>query len=148
MAEARKRLRDEEVVAALVQVILEEGTVASQTRLAQLVNHRLARRGARVTAARARVLAIRSGLVALQIRTRSGGDTPDLAACPVCGARLRKTVNRTLTGATASTGYRCSRCPWWTGREMRIPQHYVFQARVTRGDRDPQTTFVPRGSRL
>lgn len=138
-AQAR-RVRDEEVVATLVKVILEEGTVSSQTRLAELVNEEL---GRGVTPERVRVLAVRSGLVAVTIRTRAGGETPELDKCPVCRSRLRRTSNRTLTGATASTGYRCSRCPWWTGREMRVPQHYVFAARVARAEgRKGQLAFV------
>lgn len=130
----RRRLKDEEVVAVLVKVILEEGTVASQTRLAQLVNRQLARRGGRVSPERVRILAVKSGLVALTIRTRTMGETPELAKCPVCGSKLRRTANRTLTGATAQTGYKCTRCPWWTGRELRMPHHYVFQARVGRAE--------------
>jgi len=144
----RKRLKDEEVVAILVKVILEEGTVASQTRLAELVNRQLKRRGAAVTPARVRVLAVRSGLVGLTVRTRSDGPTPDLERCPVCHSKLRRTANRTLTGATAQTGYRCTRCPWWTGREMRVPHHYVFQAKVARAEGGGQISFVPAQRRL
>jgi hypothetical protein len=139
------RVRDEEVVATLVKVILEEGTVASQTRLAELVNGELGGRR-HVTPGRIRVLAIRSGLVSLTIRTRVQGETPVLEACPVCHGKLRRTANRTLTGATASTGYKCTRCPWWTGREMRVPQHYVFAARVARAEgRKGQLSFVQPG---
>ena len=147
---ARKRLKDEEVVAILVKVILEEGTVASQTRLAELVNRQLTRRGARVTPSRVRVLAVRSGLVGLTIRTRADGETPELDACPVCESKLRRTANKTLHGATAQTGYKCTRCPWWTGREMRVPSHYVFQARVARaeGGSSGQLSFVPGQRRL
>lgn len=140
-----RRVRDEEVVATLVKVILEEGTVASQTRLARLVNDQLGG-GRHVTPERIRVLAVRSGLVALSIRTRTLGETPELDKCPVCRGRLRRTANRTLTGTTASTGYKCTRCPWWTGREMRVPQHYVFAARVARADgRRGQLSFVQPG---
>lgn len=144
----RKRARDEEIVAIVVQVILEEGTVASQTRLAELVNARLKRRAMHVTPARVRQLAVRSGLIGVHIRTRAGGATPDLDRCPVCDGRLKRTTNRTLTGATASTGYKCTRCPWWTGRELRVPTHYVFQARVTRAEgRHDQLAFVGRARR-
>lgn len=136
------RARDEEVVAILVKVILEEGTVSSQKRLADLVNGGLGQ-GRHVTPERVRVLAVRSGLVSITIKARIQGETPELDQCPVCRARLRRTTNRTLTGATASTGYKCTRCPWWTGREMRVPQHYVFAARVQRADgRKGQLTFV------
>ena len=153
----RKRARDEEIVAIVVKVILDEGTVASQTRLAQLVNRQLARRGMHVTGERIRVLAVKSGLVGIAIRTRTDGETPEMDRCPVCRSKLKRTTNRTLTafeatadastprrgtaaGSTTQTGYRCTRCPWWTGRELRIPQHYVFQARVTRTEKG-QVTF-------
>jgi len=140
----RKRAKDEEVVAVLVKVILDEGTVASQKRLAELVNRQLARRGMHVTGERVRVLAVRSGLVSIQIRVRVDGDTPEMERCPVCRSRLKRTANRTLAGGTAQTGYKCSRCPWWTGRDLRIPQHYVFQSRVTRTEKG-QVQFAHRG---
>lgn len=136
-----KRARDEEVVAVLVKVMLDEGTVASQTRLAQLVNKQLARRGMRVTGERVRVLAVKSGLVGVTMRARTDGATPEMERCPVCRSRLKRTANRTLTGTTTQTGYKCSKCPWWTGRDLRIPSHYVFQARVGRGEKG-QVTFA------
>ena len=142
-----RRARDEEVTALVVQVILREGTVSSQTRLAELVNARLAKRAdntMRVTPRRVRMLAVRSGLVGVTVRTRAGGPTPPLERCPVCGGRLKRTTNRTLTGQTTPSGHRCTRCPWWSGRELRVPTHYVFQARVTRAaGREEQLAFVP-----
>lgn len=144
MAEPRRRIKDEEVVATLVKIILEEGTVSSQARLTELVNRELARKHATVSGERLRVLAIKSGLVSLQIRVRLDGETPDMSECPVCRGKLKRTTNRTLTGATASTGYKCARCPWWTGRDLRVPQHYTFQARVARAEgRRGQLSFRP-----
>jgi uncharacterized protein with PIN domain len=146
---AHRRLKDEEVVAVLVKVILEEGTVSSQSRLAELVNRQLRRRG-RVTAERLRKLAVRSGLVSLTIRSRIVGTTPELTECPVCRGRLKRTANKTLTGSTTQTGYKCTRCPWWTGRELRVPHHYVFQAKVARADGglDGQLAFVAQQRKL
>lgn len=144
-ARERKRARDEELVALLVKVILDEGTVSSQKRLAQLVNAQLKRRKVHVTGERLRVLAVRSGLVGVNIRARIDGPTPHLEKCPVCRAKLKHTASRTLTGGTAHTGYRCSRCPYWTGRDLRIPQHYVFFAKVARGggeEDNGQLSFV------
>lgn len=143
-ARGKGRANDAELIALVVKVILEEGTVASQTRLAQLVNAQLGKRKTHVTPERLRVLAVRSGLVGIAIRTRTDGETPELERCPVCRSKLRRTTNKTLTGSTAQTGYRCTRCPWWTGREMRVPQHYVFQARVSRADKRGQLAFVQR----
>lgn len=139
----RKRARDEEIVATVVKVILDEGTVSSQKLLAQLVNRPLKKRGMHVTGERIRVLAVKSGLVGVTIRARVDGPTPEMDRCPVCHSKLRRTANRTLTGTTTQTGYRCARCPWWTGRDLRIPVHYVFQARVTRAEKG-QITFATR----
>lgn len=137
-------MRDEEVVATVVQVILREGTVSSQTRLAQLVNDELPR-GQHVTPPRVRILAIRSGLVTVAIRARTDGPAPaDLKACPVCRSKLKKTVSQTLLGGTASTGWRCTRCAWWTGRDLRVPSHYTFSARVSRGEKG-QVRFLTKG---
>ena len=140
----RKRAKDEEIVAVVVKVILDEGTVSSQKRLADLVNRQLKKRGMHVTGERVRVLAVQSGLVGVSVRARVNGATPELERCPVCRSKLKRTANRTLTGATTQTGYRCSRCPYWTGRELRIPMHYVFQARVARAEKG-QVTFAPAG---
>lgn len=143
-------MRDEELIAVLVKVILDEGTVSSQKRLAQLVNSQLRRRKAHVTGERLRVLAIKSGLVGVAIRARVDGETPHLERCPVCRTKLKRTSNRTLAGGTASTGYRCTRCPWWTGRDLRIPQHYTFSAKVARaeaGDEGQLSFVVPSKQR-
>ena len=139
----RRRTSDAEIVALVVKVVLDEGTIASQTRLAELVNRQLARRGMRVTAERIRVLAVKSGLVRISVRTRTSGNTPEMERCPVCRSRLKRTANKTLTGTTTQTGYRCTRCPYWTGRELRIPQHYVFQARVGRTEKGQLTFDAP-----
>ncbi|HUR68083.1 MAG TPA: hypothetical protein VM370_02470 [Candidatus Thermoplasmatota archaeon] len=156
----RKRCGDAELVAVLVKVILDEGTVSSQKRLAELVNKQLKKRSMHVTGERVRVLAVKSGLVGISVRARVDGPTPELDRCPVCRAKLKRTSNRTLsafdasadassprrgaaTGNTTQTGYKCARCPYWTGRELRIPMHYVFQARVARSERG-QVTFASR----
>lgn len=153
----RKRARDEEIVGVVVKVILDEGTVSSQKMLAQLVNRQLKKRGMHVTGERVRVLAVKSGLVGVTIRARVDGPTPEMERCPVCRSKLRRTASKTLASfeepaagrgsrqaagaGTTQTGYKCTRCPWWTGRELRVPQHYVFQARVARTEKG-QVTFA------
>ncbi|MHB8586498.1 MAG: hypothetical protein ACYDDF_11790 [Thermoplasmatota archaeon] len=143
---ARKIPHDEEIVAAATKVLLEEETIATETAFRALVVHELRRRSpaASLTGRRLRRLALRSGLVRLHIRVRVDGPTPALGTCLVCGGELRRIGNRTLSGSTAHTGYRCSRCPWWTGREFRIPAGYSFSARLARGGRSNrgQTRFT------
>lgn len=138
-----RRPRDEEVVAAATKVILEHETVASEKRFLALTLKELRRREpkAALSGGRLRRLALRGGLVTLHVRVRVDGPTPDLAACPVCGGELKRTANRTLTGTTTSVGYRCPRCPWWTGRDYRIPAGYSFAAKLARG-RNAQTRFA------
>lgn len=141
MAEAPKarRLRDEEVVAAALRVVLESGPVVGQAALRDLVLD-LVGDGAGLTPERVRRLAARSGLVEIDVRVRSGSKPPELERCLVCASALERTANRTLTGGRAPTGYRCRRCGWWTGaRELRVPARYVFTARLER--KGGQTRF-------
>lgn len=136
MSEAKpprwRRPRDEAVVAAAVKVLLARGTVDSQRRLAELVVKELRRQDPlfSVTPERVRALALRSGLVSAEIGARITGTTRELDRCPVCASKLARTANRTLSGSSAAIGYRCTRCPWWTGREYRAPHHYTFHARL------------------
>ncbi|HVL49082.1 MAG TPA: hypothetical protein VM889_11035 [Candidatus Thermoplasmatota archaeon] len=141
----RRRPTDEAVVAAAVKVLLARGTVESQRRLWELVVRELKRQDPAfaVGPARVRTLVLRSGLVNAEIKARIKGVTGDLAACPVCRSKLARTSNRTLAGATTALGYRCTRCAWWTGRDLREPHRYVFHAKLER--RAKQAVF--RGSR-
>lgn len=134
---------DEEVVAAVVRVILREGQVPSQRRLTHLVQRALQSIDPkyRVGEPRVRLLALRSGLVGVTVHARHDGDTPRLEACPVCGNALTRTSNRTLSGGQAQTGYKCTRCPWWTGRDYRVPMRYAFFPLL---DKRP----APRGEQL
>lgn len=145
---------DEEVVAAVVRVILREGHVSSQRRLAELVSAALRRRNPhyRVGEARVRTLAVRSGLVGVTIHARhEGPDARRLDACPVCGSAVRRRANRTLAGGETRTGYRCSRCPWWTGRDFRGAGRYAFFPLLERGgsggDEDQLTWRAARSQR-
>jgi uncharacterized protein with PIN domain len=131
---------DEEVVAAIVKVMLREGQVTSQRRLRDLVQQALRDASYRVGEDRVRSLALRSGLVGVAIHARHDGDTPRLDACPVCGNPLHRTSNRTLAGGNVQTGYKCTRCPWWTGRDYRVPQRYSFFPLVEKR-RGKQVTF-------
>ncbi len=126
-----------------MKVILREGQVPSQRRLAELVARALHAIDSsyRVGENRVRVLALRSGLVGVAIHARRDGAAPRVDACPVCGSPVVRTANRTLTGGHASTGYRCTRCPWWTGRDYRVPQRYTFFPLVEKHEAAHQVTF-------
>lgn len=115
----------------------------TEGRLLALVLRELRRRepAARLSGPRLRRLVLRSGLVNVSFRVRLDGPPPSLERCPVCGADLKRTANRTLSGTSVNVGYRCGKCPWWTGRDYRVPTAYTFTAKLARG-RAAQTRFA------
>jgi hypothetical protein len=125
------RLRDEEIVAALASVFARYERVETQHRLRRLVAEELAKRrdAAKVSGPRVRLLAIRSGLVRMETRTKTSDGIERLEACPVCRARLRRVRNRTLRGGVVLVGLRCVQCGYKTGRELEVPTRYVFHRR-------------------
>lgn len=125
------RVRDEEVVAAIASVFARHDRVETQRRLRALVAHELARRrgAASVGGERVRLLAIRSGLVRLETRTKTSDGIEGLEACPVCKGKLRRVRNRTLTGGRVLVGLRCPACGYRTGRDLEVPTKYVFHRR-------------------
>lgn len=129
--QASTRLRDEEVVAAIAAVFARFDKVETQRKLRELVEAELRRRrpGARVAGPRVRVLAVRSGIVRLEMRYREGDGLEGVEACPVCGAKVRRVKNRTLTGGQVLVGLKCAACGYKTGRELEIPAKYVFHRR-------------------
>jgi DNA-directed RNA polymerase subunit RPC12/RpoP len=131
MAAAATQARDEEVVAAIAVVFSKRDKVETQRRLAQAVTAELARRkpGARVGGARARQLAIRSGIARVEMRLKEADGIDKVAACPVCGSKVRRVRNRTLSGGSVLTGLRCSECGWKSGRKLQLPSKYVFHRR-------------------
>ena len=123
---------DAEVIDAIVKVLKRRGTVESQAELRKLVMVHLLRinRNYRVSGRRMRILAISSGKVSLEIHYRSTGkDVENMEICPVCGSKMRKIENLTLDGGRVTIGFRCTRCPYWTGKRLRMPIRYVFHLR-------------------
>ncbi len=121
---------------------MSESTVGSQKRFRELVLEELRAVDPAFALGekRLRALALRSGLITVDIRARHEGAVPTLAQCPVCRSDLVKTHNRTLAGGNVPTGYRCRKCPWWTGRDYRVPNRYAFHAKLERGAKK-QTVF-------
>jgi hypothetical protein len=146
----RRIPRDEEVLAATLEVLAREGHVDTQRRLGELVAERLAQRDPdyAVTGERVRRLAVRSGSVDVRIRTREDGATPTMESCPVCGSELEERRNATLEGGETSTGYRCTWCPWWTGQTLRVPRRYDFTTDIGDEGEGPEEPPDPDASTL
>ena len=118
-------------MAAIAAVFQRHTHVETQRRLKAAVEAELQRRspGASVGASRVRVLAVRSGLVRLEIATRHGKRGERLEACPVCGGKASKVRNRTLRGGSVLVGLRCKACGYRSGAEPKVPARYVFHKR-------------------
>ena len=42
------------------------------------------------------------------------------------GSATKELQNQTLDGEEVKLGFRCSKCPYWTGPERRVPVRYTF----------------------
>ncbi len=121
---------DEEVLAAIREVLATRRAVNSQRELKALLQRQLDRKGEkRVSGRRARLIALRFGLVDLEVHCREVDGLRSLFVCPVCGHRLKKVRNMTVFGGSVTLGYRCPECPYWSGMKRRVPTRYVFSRR-------------------
>jgi len=121
---------DDDVRAAIARVFQTRHQVTSQRALKALVEKDLAgREKFRVGEERVRLLAIDSGLIAIEIRTREAEEKRALTKCPVCGTRVKRLRNMTVFGGTVTLGFRCPKCGYWSGLRRRVPILYVFTAK-------------------
>jgi len=123
------RVPTAEVLAvAIANALRENPTVGSQRRLAELVREKLAELDPAyaVTEERVRRTAISAGLVKVEVLTRDTGRRKRTTQCPVCGARLERVRNRTITGGTVTIGRKCRTCLFQMGRTLCVPTRYVF----------------------
>lgn len=126
------RLPDENRLrSVLVEVVDRSGGVRTLNRLVDLVGQALARDDPRyrVSGERLRRIAVTSEAIRVQIHTRRSPSRRLQKSCPVCGSRMKRLENETLSGTRVVLEARCPTCPYWTGRARRIPTRYVFQSR-------------------
>lgn len=98
----------------------------------------------RISTERVRRIASRMNAIRTTIHTRRATQVPHRSRCPVCGGRLETVKNRTLGGDEVALEARCTQCPYWTGREERVPVRYLFHLREWRFAR-PQKGPPKRG---
>ena len=119
--------KDDVIRAALTRVFQTRHDVASQRALRRLVEREIkGSENFRVGEERVRHLAIDSGLIALEIRTRESLEKKGILRCPVCGERVKKLKNMTVFGGTVTLGFKCPKCGYWSGLRRRVPTRYVF----------------------
>jgi len=124
--------KDGDIVLAIRNVLARYKAVRSQRELREKVEQELNFGGGNfhVGEQRVRQLAVVSGVAKLKVHTRSTHKPGKMNGCPVCGSKLTKHRNMTVFGDTITTGYRCSKCEYWTeSYNMRMPSRYEFSLR-------------------
>lgn len=119
---------DEKVRKAVEKVLNKYRTVSSQCKFKKLVEKefKTKKKQFHVSENRLRLIALKSGLINIEIHSREGDPHKLLARCPVCENPLRRVKNLTLYGGEVTIEYRCSSCGYWTGKKKRVPTRYVF----------------------
>lgn len=125
---------DEEVLNALHYVMRRNRGVKSLTKLRNLVIKELQNKDPEYTVGfdRLRKIAVTAPFIKTEIAARTAETGKSLkGSCPVCEGKLDRTKNETIFGGTVTLGYKCERCPYWTGLNRRIPTKYHFEFKKT-----------------
>jgi len=127
--------KDGDIVLAIRNVLARYKVIRSQRELREKLEQELNFGGGtfHVSGERARRLAVISGIAKLKVRTRTTGKKGHIDNCPVCGEGLRASRNMTIFGKPITTGYRCTKCDYWTEMDnIRLPSRYEFHLRKRR----------------
>lgn len=128
------------VVEAISEVIRDKQVVDSQRLLTELVHKELKKRDSDYTASEVRIrkAAVLKAPVKLHIHYRETNETSTKGPCPVCGSETRQIRNKTLFDGKVDLGFRCTKCPFWTGQLKRVPVRYIFNALLEQAPRPPR----------
>lgn len=113
---------------AIRRVLTRTGGAGSLSHLMDLVAGELQSSDEtyRIGPTRLRRVASRMNALRTTIYTRRARASTLPTHCPVCGAELTTVRNQTLTGGAVALEARCQACPYWSGRERRVPVRYTF----------------------
>lgn len=113
---------------SIAEVVKEKGTVVSQRKFSQLVLVKLKAKDQEYSASEERIrrTAIFRNLARIHIHYRETKEPSKNGKCPVCGSETKEIHNQTLLGENVKLGFRCVRCPYWTGPNRRVPVRYTF----------------------
>ena len=87
---------------------------------------------------RIRKAAVLKTPVKLHIHYRETNETSTKGPCPVCGSETLQIRNKTLFDEKVDLGFRCTKCPYWTGQLKRVPVRYIFNALIEQAPRPPR----------
>ncbi len=124
--------QEEEVRDIILKIMKRRGVIESQAELHREVMKHLRRRNKnyKLSGRRMRIIALSTGKVSIEIRYKlTDKSVDDMKKCSVCGGDMVKIENTTLDGEKVIIGYKCTSCPYWTGKKLRIPIRYIFRYR-------------------
>jgi uncharacterized protein with PIN domain len=122
--------KEEEVSEIITKILERRGVIESQAELHREVMKHLKRRNKdyKLSERRMRIIALSNKSVALEIRYKlTDKVVEDMEKCPVCGGNMARIENSTLDGKKVIIGFKCTSCPYWTGKKLRVPIRYIFR---------------------
>jgi hypothetical protein len=113
---------------SISDVIKEKGSVVSQRKFSELVVKKLKVKDQEYSASEERIrrMAIFRNLARIHIHYRDTKEPASNGKCPVCGSETKEIHNQTLLGEAVKLGFKCVKCPFWTGPNRRVPVRYTF----------------------
>ncbi len=114
------------MVIAIYKALKKHRTIDSQWKLREKVIEELKNLDDRyrVSIQRVRKLAVKAGFIKMEIKSREGEE--EVTICPVCDSKLKKIKNISLWGKEVIVGYKCTSCPYKSGKKKQIPTRYIF----------------------
>ena len=119
---------DDEIIEAIHKVMRRDHIVRTQTDLQSQVLEVLRSMDPEytITGFRLRKVALEKAGLTIEIQGREMEGTRAISKCPVCRSPLKATKNVTIYGGTVTLGFKCTKCPYWTGKKRRVPTRYTF----------------------
>jgi len=110
------------------RIIREQQSIPSQRRFTELVLEDLKKKNAeyKVGEVRIRKMALHRNLARVTIQYRETRDPSRKGRCPVCTSPTEELHNQTLDDKMVELGFKCTKCPYWTGPRRRVPVRYMF----------------------
>jgi len=110
------------------RVIREQQSIPSQHRFTELVLEDLRKKNPeyKVGEVRLRRTALHRNLARVTISYRETKEASRKGRCPVCCSSTEELHNQTLDDRMVELGFKCTKCPYWTGPRRRVPVRYTF----------------------
>lgn len=110
------------------RIIREQQSITSQRRFTELVLEDLRKKNPdyKVSEVRLRRMALLKNIARVTIQYRETRDPSRKGRCPVCSSPTEELHNLTLEDQKVELGFKCTKCPYWTGPRKRVPVRYIF----------------------